>query len=125
MAKTPTLPDIQRAAPIGRPAVVGIDAGRKQAEKLHRRRRRKDRVVSSLVAVAALGFVAVGAWAGYTIYEEQREQEVRDREERQAELRNSGSGDDLRDAIDELETTPKWNGPGNETFGIGDGSTEP
>ena len=120
MAKAPALPDQKRSSTLDKPAVHGLDAGRHVAERRRRRNKIKDRIISTIIAIVALGFVGVGAWAGYTIYEDQQDKDAEERRRVQAELNSRGSGDDLRDAIDELETTPKWNGPGNPAFGVGD-----
>ncbi len=100
--------------------MIGLDAGRKVAARQARRKRVKDRIALLVVATFAVGVLGGAAYVGYTIYDEQQDKDAIEREQRQAELEREGTGDDLRDAIDELEESPAWNGPGNPTFGVGD-----
>lgn len=111
----------QTLNPLGAPSVVGLEAGREAARREQRRRRFRDSVTSGLGAVVGIAVLAAAAYVGYSIYDEQRANERLEAEERRAQTDQQGSGDDLRDAIDELEQQPKWNGPGNPNFGVGDG----
>lgn len=111
----------QRSAvnPLGPSAVVGLEVGREQARRLQRRKQIKDKIFGTAGAIVALGVVASAAYIGYTIYQETQEADRLESERRQAELDREGDPT-IRDAIDELEETPRWNGPGNPTFGVGD-----
>lgn len=106
------------AANLGGRAVLGLEGGRELARLQQRRRRVADRVKSGIIGLIAIAVIAVGGWVGYTLYEEQQRADAEEREQREAEL--DPNGDDLREAIDELEESPKWNGPGNANFGVGD-----
>jgi uncharacterized membrane protein YebE (DUF533 family) len=107
----------QAVNPLGPSAVVGLEAGREVARRHQRRRQMKDRIFGTAGAIVALGVVASAAYIGYTIYHETQENERLEIEQRQAELDRDGAT--ILDAIDELEETPHWNGPGNPAFGIG------
>lgn len=106
--------------PLTAPAVDGLDAGRESARRSQRRRQRANSIKSFLLGMVACAVVAVAAWVGYTIYDEQQATDRLESEQRRAELQQQGSGNDLRDAITELEEAPKWNGPGNPNFGVGE-----
>ena len=106
--------------PLGPSAVIGLEHGREHARRGQRRRRVKDKIFGAAGAIVAVAVVAAAAYIGYTIYEEQQASDKLETEQRQAELERQGTGNDLRDAIDELEESPAWNGPGNPAFGIGD-----
>jgi hypothetical protein len=105
--------------PLGAPSVIGLDGGREVARRRSRRRQRKDQLIRAVGAVVALGVVVAAAYVGYTIFDEQQATDRIETEQRQAEFELQGSGNDLRDAIGELEESPRWNGPGNPTFGVG------
>ncbi len=107
--------------PLAAPSVIGLEAGRTAARRNQRRRRLRDSLTSGLGALIAAAAVAVAAYVGYTIYGEQQANERLESEQRRAELDAERSGDNVRDAIDELEEQPRWNGPGNPNFGVGDG----
>ncbi|MDW3215084.1 MAG: hypothetical protein R8G01_13860 [Ilumatobacteraceae bacterium] len=114
-------PEQQRAHnPLGPSAVFGLEAGREHARRRQRRSQFKDKVFGAAGAIVAMAVVASVAYVGYTIYTEQQASDRLETEQRQAELDRQGSGNDLRDAIDELENSPAWNGPGNPTFGVGE-----
>lgn len=112
----------QAVNPLGPSAVVGLEGGRELARRRQRRKQLKDKIFGVSGAIVALAVVASAAYIGYTIYDETQAKEQLESEQRQAEL--DGDGTTLRDAIDELEETPRWNGPGNPTFGVGDGGEE-
>ncbi len=118
-------PRLQSTAPpeperLPSPAVVGLDAGRGQARRSHRRKRRRDRVRNVVLAVFGLAVLAGVGYAVYVTYGDFADDEERERQEIRAEIENEGTGDDLRDAIEELETTPPFNGPGVPALGVGD-----
>lgn len=108
--------------PLGPSAVIGLEGGRELARRRQRRKQLKDKIFGVSGAIIALAVVASAAYIGYTIYDETQAKERLESEQRQAE--NDGEGTTIRDAIDELEETPRWNGPGNPTFGVGDGGEE-
>lgn len=99
--------------------VDGLDHGRTHARGLHRRKRRRERVRSGFIAVLLIALVGGGAYAAYLFYGDFESDEELERQEIRAGF-DPGTGDDLRDAIDELETTPKFNGPGVPGLGVGD-----
>lgn len=105
--------------PLASRAVVGLDAGRQAADRDRRRRRVRNRIAVTVSSLVALGVVGGAAWLGYQIYVEEQDREARERELRGGERTQM----DIDDAIEELETSPKWNGPGNPAFGVG--SDEP
>ncbi len=105
---------------MGPSAVVGLEGGRELARRHQRRKLFKDKVFGAAGAIVALAVVVSAAYIGYTIYTETQESDRLESEQRQAELEREGVT--IRDAIDELEETPRWNGPGNPTFGVGDGT---
>lgn len=110
----------QTVNPLGPSAVVGLEGGRELARRRQRRKQIKDKVFGTAGAIIAIAVVASAAYIGYTVYEEQQAADRLETEQRHAELNREGSSDDLRNAIDELEESPKWNGPGNPTFGVGE-----
>ena len=81
----------------------------------------RDSITSGIVALVVVAVLAVAGYIGYTIYGEQQANDRTESEQRRAELELQRSGDNVLDAIDELEEQPKWNGPGNPSFGVGDG----
>ena len=107
---------------MGPSAVIGLEGGRELARRHQRRKQLKDKVFGVAGAIIALAVVASAAYIGYTVYDETQAKEKLESEQRQAEL--DGEGTTIREAIDELEETPRWNGPGNPTFGVGDGDEE-
>ncbi len=114
-------PQQQPWNPLAAPSVIGLEAGREVARRNQRRRRFRDTITSGIGALVAVVVVAVAAYVGYTIFGEQQETERIESELRRAELQEQRSGDNVLDAIDELEEQPKWNGPGNPNFGVGGG----
>ncbi len=114
-------PEQHRAVnPLGPSAVIGLEGGRELARRRQRRKLLKDKVFGVAGAIVAIAVVAAAAYVGYTFYGEQQTADRVESEQRQAELDREGSGDGIREAIDELEETPHWNGPGNPAFGVGD-----
>ena len=96
MAKAPTLPPTKRSSALEKPSVHGLDASRHVADRRRRNKRIKDRIVSTIIAIVAIAFVALGAWVGWTIYEDQQAEDELERQRVQAELGNDqGSGGDL------------------------------
>lgn len=106
--------------PLSPSAVVGLEGGREVARRRQRRRHLKDKSIGAAGAIIAVAVVAAAAYVGFTIYDEQQASDRLETEQRQTELDRARSGDDLRDALDELEESPVWNGPGNPTFGVGE-----
>ncbi len=107
--------------PLSSPSVVGLEAGRELARRNQRRRRMRDSATSVISALVGIAVLIAAVSIGYTIYEEQQTNDRAESELRRAELERERSGDDIHDAIDELEDQPIWNGPGNPSFGVGDG----
>jgi uncharacterized membrane protein YebE (DUF533 family) len=113
----------QAVNPLGPSAVVGLEGGRELARRRQRRRQLKDKAFGTAGAIVAIAVVAAAAYVGYVIYHEQQASARVETEQRQAELNRQATGDKLRHAIDELEESPHWNGPGNPTFGVGGGDS--
>ena len=105
---------------MGPSAVIGLEGGRELARRHQRRRQIKDKMFGMAGAIVALGVVASAAYIGYTIYEETQKNDQIEADQRQAERDRQDSGNNLNDAIDELEENPRWNGPGNPNFGVGE-----
>jgi hypothetical protein len=106
--------------PLAPPSVIGLEPGREIARRNQRRRRLRDSATFGVGALVAAVFVMAAAYVGYTIFDEQQSTERIESEQRRAELQEQRSGDNVLDAIDDLEDSPKWNGPGNPNFGVGD-----
>lgn len=119
MTRLPDPTPPQPANVLGSRSVVGLEAGREVSRKQQRRRRRRDRIATSLMALIAIGAAAGAGWFGYQFFTENQATERIESDQRRAELDREGSGDDLKRAIEELEETPAWNGPGNPAFGVG------
>lgn len=104
------------------PAVHGLDAGRDHARTQFRRKRRRDRIRNVFFALIGLTVLGGAGYAGYVMYGDFEDDEDQERREIRAELdgENPRTGDDLRDAIDTLETEPKFNGPGVPGLGVGE-----
>lgn len=110
--------------PLGSPAVIGLEGGRKLAEKRQRRKRRKQRVSSFVTISILLGVVAAAGYIGYTVYAEQQDADRIEQQQRQAELDAARSRRTTDELIDDLRETPRWNGPGAPAFGVGEGDAE-
>jgi hypothetical protein len=106
--------------PLSSRAVVGLEGGRKIADKRHRNKRVWQRFTSSVVIAILMGIVVAAGYVGYTIYTEGRDSEQVERDRRIAEIEAERSGRTTDDLIDELQNTPRWNGPGAPAFGVGD-----
>jgi hypothetical protein len=111
----------QAVNPLAAPSVDGLQAGREAARRDQRRRRHRDSITSGLGVLLLVGVVTGAAYVGYTIFVEQEENERVESELRRSELQQERSGNNVLDAIDELEDQPKWNGPGNPSFGVSGG----
>ena len=100
------------------PSVIGLEHGRALAAKQAKRKSRSNAIKIGVLAVMAFAAIGTAAWAGYDYWESEQQ--------READERNPGQYDmDPREAIDILEDQPAWNGPGNATFGVGDGDDQP
>lgn len=108
--------------PHGKPVVVGLEAGRSRLRSAGRRRRRRDRIVTGVLASVAAAIVTVVGWGGYRFYQENQQQNRLETEQRRAELEQPG---DIDEIIVDLVEQPRWNGPGNPTFGVGEEETVP
>lgn len=105
--------------PLGAPSVIGLEGGRELARREQRRRRLRDSITSGLGALVGVSVLAAAAYVGYSIYDEQQTNDRVEADQRRAELEVERSGDGVIEAIDELEEQPRWNGPGNPSFGVG------
>lgn len=114
-------PHQQPQNPLAAPSVVGLDVGREMARRHQRRRRFQDSAATMVAVVAGIAVLAATVYIGYSIYDEQQTSDRLEAELRRTSLEQQGSGDDVRDAIEQLQDQPVWNGPGNPTFGVGDG----
>ena len=120
-------PKLRQAPPpeLGRPpspAVHGLDVGRDHARSQFRRKRRRDRIRNLVFAVTGLAVLGGFGYVGYLMYGDFEDDQELERQEIRADLDSErrGSGDELRDAIDTLESEPKFNGPGVPGLGVGD-----
>ena len=93
-------------------APIGLDAGREHAQRRFRRRQRINRLKIFVVALVGLGVLSAAGYVGWQVYEDERAKEDQLRLENQTNM-------NPREAIDILEESPRWNGPGNPTFGVG------
>jgi len=96
----------------GTPSVVGLEHGRRHAQRQMRRRRAANRVKHLAMMVVAVAAVGGLAYVGWQVYAEQDDAP-------------SVGPTQLTptEAIEKLEKQPKWNGPGNPTFGVGTAET--
>jgi hypothetical protein len=120
-----TLRTATRNDQIAGPGVIGLDLGREAARRAQRRKRRHDRVVSLLLAAVAAGLIGVAGWFGYQTYVDHQAQREQERDRRTAEIERERSGEGVEDVIEDLEESPKWNGPGNPSFGVGEDTVAP
>ena len=95
------------------PAVEGLAAGRKVAQHRHRRRRLRTAISRTIGLAVVMGAVGGAGYVGYEVWLAEDGWDT-DGEQRQV------SEEELRGVIDDLEDNPRWNGPGNPTFGVGD-----
>jgi len=107
--------------PLGSPSVMGLEVGRELARRHQRRRRIQDSAATWMAVVIGVAVVTATVYVGYSIYDEQQTTDRVEAELRRASTEQQGSGDDVRDAIEQLQDEPVWNGPGNPSFGVGDG----
>ena len=114
----------QPANPLGSPSVVGLEGGRELARRQQRRRRLQHSATVAAGVVVATAVLVVAAFVGFELYQEQQVNDRAESELRRAEIAQRRSGDNVSDAIDELEEQPIWNGPGNPSFGVGDGDED-
>jgi uncharacterized protein HemX len=102
------------------PSVIGLEGSRKLADQRHRRKRLKARITSSVVIAILMGVAAGAGYVVYAIYDQQRADEQVENERRQAEIDAERQRQTTDDLIDQLQNTPRWNGPGAPAFGVGD-----
>ena len=107
------------------PSVHGLDAGRAHARKVQRKRHRANRAATSLLTIMAIAAVASAGWFAYSAYIEHDSTQQLETDRRVAEIQQDRQGRTTDDIIEQLEETPRWNGPGNPTFGVGSDSNEP
>lgn len=98
-------------SPLVPPSVVGLEHGRQAARRRAARQRFKNTVVSGTLFVVFAGVVGGAGWFGYQFFTEERDKISYD--EQPAPQRSTD------EVIDILEEQPRWNGPGNPTFGVG------
>jgi hypothetical protein len=101
-------------------AVYGLEAGHRRAQRSQRRRRRSNGIITFVLAVMAVAAVGAAGWFGYLTYVDHSDTEEVERNERVAEFERQRAGEGIADVIEDLEDSPRWNGPGNPTFGVGD-----
>ena len=107
------------------PSVHGLDAGRAHARKAQRKRHRANRTATSLLTVIAIAAVGGAGWFAYSAYIDHDSSQQLETDRRVAELEQDRQGRTTDDIIEQLGETPRWNGPGNPTFGVGSDSNEP
>jgi cytochrome c-type biogenesis protein CcmH/NrfG len=106
--------------PLASRAVVGLEGSRKVADKKHRNKRVQQRITSSVVIAILMGVVAAAGYVGYEVYTQERADEQLERDRRLGEIEAERAGRTTDDLIDQLEDTPRWNGPGAPAFGVGE-----
>lgn len=102
------------------PSVHGLEGSREVADQRNRRKRVKARFTSAVVFAILAGVVLAAGYVGYELYTEQRADEQVERDVRLAEIQAERAGRTSDDLIDQLEDTPRWNGPGAPAFGVGE-----
>ena len=65
------------------------------------------------------------AWFGYQVYVEHARADELEHERGVQERARQRADETIGDVIVELEETPRWNGPGNPTFGVGTDTIAP
>ena len=90
--------------------VHGLEHSRHHARRHGRRRRRANLVKNTLVAVVAFGVVGGAGYFAWTEFGR----------DTGPETPSTGGRLTPTEAIEVLEEQPRWNGPGNPTFGVGD-----
>jgi hypothetical protein len=78
--------------------------------------------VSSALTVTLMAAVTGAGWFAYAAYVEHDTNEQLETDRRVAEIEEQRKDRTTDDIIEQLEQTPAWNGPGNPTFGVGDGN---
>ena len=94
-------------------AVHGLEHGRAHARRRSSRRRMKNTITSSVMFVIAAGVVG---GAGYYLWEFYVDEQERNAPTGPVVVERSTD-----EVIEILEEQPRWNGPGNPNFGVGDG----
>ena len=92
-------------------SVHGLEHGREHARRHAGRRRRKNAVVSGLTFLVVGGVVG---GAGYYLWQFYVDEQERDTTDTVVPVQRSAE-----EWIEELEDTPRWNGPGAPAFGVG------
>lgn len=105
---------------LGPPSVFGLEGSRKLADQRNRRKRIKARFTSAVVLTIMAGVVLAVGYVGYEVYAQQRADEQLERDRRVAAIEAERAGRSTDELIDQLEDTPRWNGPGAPAFGVGD-----
>jgi hypothetical protein len=94
-------------------AVHGLEGGRERARRRASRRRLQSTLVSGVMFLVVAGVLGGAGYYLWQFYADEQERNTTDGPAR-VEQR------DPNEVIDELEDNPRWNGPGNPTFGVGD-----
>jgi hypothetical protein len=98
--------------PLFAPSVHGLEHGRKHAHRRAARRRVTNTIVSGAMFIVAAGVVG---GAGYYLWQFYVDEQGRNADQGPVvDQRTTG------EIIQDLEDNPRWNGPGNPTFGVGD-----
>ena len=101
------------------PSVVGLDRASDHAKGMRRRRRLRNRVRSGFLVALALTMIGAAAWIGYQLYADSQDRDGAERELRRQDLERERAGETIIDVIEELESTPAFNGPGVPALGVG------
>ena len=99
--------------PINQVSVHGLEHGRHRAHRRSARRRRANSVVSGVMFLVVAGVLG---GAGYYLWQFYEDEQARNTTDGPAFVDQRSTGE----VIDDLEDNPRWNGPGNPAFGVGD-----
>lgn len=101
------------------PRVIGLEDVGKHAKGQRRRKRLRNRVRSGFLGALGLTLIGAGAWIGYAFYSDYQDREEAERERRVSVLERERADETMIDVIEELQTEPRFNGPGVPALGIG------
>lgn len=97
--------------------MIGLEHGRAHAARQSKRKSRSNAIKTGTLAVLAAGSLGMAGYAIFNYYESEQQREANERQ--------APTDMDEREALEILENQPAWNGPGNATFGVGDGDEQP